>query len=68
MLRHYAASNELILGHIAHLAGAEEAALAHYQRAAQLLPDDDAIQHLAQSAYGKLNGKPQKSVQPLSMP
>ncbi|HEV3116700.1 MAG TPA: fused MFS/spermidine synthase, partial [Gemmataceae bacterium] len=50
-LRHFAASNELILGHIAHLAGADSAALPHYQRAAQLLPDDLAVQALAQPIY-----------------
>ncbi|HEV3449368.1 MAG TPA: hypothetical protein VG099_32330, partial [Gemmataceae bacterium] len=52
LLRHYAASNELILGHIAHFAGAEEAALSHYARAARLLPEDMAIQQLARFAYG----------------
>jgi spermidine synthase len=52
LLRHYAASNELILGHIAHFAGAEEAAQVHYARAAQLLPEDMAIQQLARFAYG----------------
>jgi hypothetical protein len=37
MLRHYAASNELLLGHIAHFAGANDVALSHYQSAAALL-------------------------------
>ena len=53
LLRHYAASNELILGHIAHLAGAEEAARSHYARSAQLLPDDFAIQGLVQAVHAK---------------
>jgi spermidine synthase len=40
MLRHYAASNEALLGHISYLAGAHEAARAHYARGAQLLSSE----------------------------
>jgi spermidine synthase len=39
MLRHYAASNEANLGHIATLVGAHDAAAKHYQRTQQLLPN-----------------------------
>jgi spermidine synthase len=56
MLRHYAASNELLLGHIAHLAGADEASAAHYRNAAQLLPDDPAVHHLMQRFCGLPDG------------
>jgi spermidine synthase len=37
LLRYYAASNELLLGHIAHFAGAEEAALRHYRTSRAIL-------------------------------
>jgi hypothetical protein len=56
MLRHYAASNELLLGHIAHLAGADEASATHYWNAAQLLPDDPAVRHLVQRFSGLPEG------------
>jgi hypothetical protein len=50
MLRHYAVSNQSILGHIAHLVGKEDAALAAYSQAARLLPEDEALQELVGSA------------------
>jgi hypothetical protein len=50
MLRHYAASNQAILGHIAHLSGAEDVALSQYTRAAALLPADAALQELVHAA------------------
>jgi len=54
MMRHYAASKEAILGHIAHLAGAERAALARYRKGAQLLPGDKALEELVRAASGRL--------------
>jgi hypothetical protein len=51
MLRHYTASNELVLGHIAHLVGAEQAALRYYARGVQLLPDDPDLKELVVTAY-----------------
>ena len=50
MMRHYAASNGAILGHIAHLAGTEEAALAQYRQSVRLLPNDQALQELVRAA------------------
>jgi spermidine synthase len=49
-LRHYAASNEAILGHIAHHLGDERAALAHYLRGAQLLSSDPSFKELVFTA------------------
>jgi spermidine synthase len=46
MLRHYAASNEALMGHVAFLCGSETEALAHYVTGAKLLPDDAALQRL----------------------
>jgi spermidine synthase len=43
LLRHHAARNEMLLGHLAHWTGDEESALAHYVRASSLLPDDAAL-------------------------
>jgi spermidine synthase len=54
MMRHYAASNASILGHIAHLAGTEETALARYHEGIQLLPDDRALQELVNEARSRL--------------
>jgi spermidine synthase len=51
MLRHYAASNEALLGHIAHLSGHEADALRHYAEGAKLLPDDPAFRELTFTAY-----------------
>ena len=64
MLRHCAASNELLLGHIAHLAGADEASAAHYRNAAQLLPDDPAVHHLGE----RVGGLPDVPLAPSSAP
>jgi hypothetical protein len=58
MLRHYAASNEALLGHIAHLMGKEREALRHYVQGAQLLPDDRSFRELAYSAYVHLPSEP----------
>jgi spermidine synthase len=54
MMRHYAASKEAILGHMAHLAGKERAALARYRRGAQYLPGDHALQELVSAASRRL--------------
>jgi spermidine synthase len=55
MLRHYAASNQSILGHIAHLTGTEEVALAQYRWGVRLLPEDRALQELASAASWSLS-------------
>jgi spermidine synthase len=44
MLRHYAASNETLLGHISFLAGAPDIARTHYARSTQLLSSDSEVQ------------------------
>jgi spermidine synthase len=54
MMRHYAASKEAILGHIAHFAGTQRAALARYRQGAQYLPGDQALQELVSAASGRL--------------
>jgi hypothetical protein len=54
MLRHYVASNELLLGHLGHQLGKDAEALAHYLRAAQLLPDDADLRELVRWAYLRL--------------
>jgi spermidine synthase len=59
MLRHYAASNEALLGHLAHQRGNEQEALRHYVLGAQLLPDDRSFRELAYSAYVHLPSAPQ---------
>jgi hypothetical protein len=46
MLRHYAASNEALLGHICFQAGQEKDALQHYVKGAGLLNTDAAFQEL----------------------
>jgi spermidine synthase len=51
MLRHYAASNEVLLGHICHLTGVETAALGHYLKASRLLPNDPACLVLMRESY-----------------
>jgi hypothetical protein len=51
MLRHYAASNEAILGHIAVQGGDERDALQHYVIGGKLLPDDLAFRELVITAY-----------------
>src|SRR5208282_5049888 len=54
MLRHYAASNELILGHMAHVAGADQAALAHYILGSRLLPWDAGLEGLVYATCQRL--------------
>jgi spermidine synthase len=54
MLRHYAASNEALMGHVAHQAGAEAEALGHYLRGARLLPADAALRELVATSYYRL--------------
>jgi len=58
MLRHYAASNEALLGHIAHQMGQEQEALRHYALGAQLLPEDKPFRELVYSAYVHLPSAP----------
>jgi hypothetical protein len=43
LLRHYAASNEVMLGHIALLRGDPAEALRHYVEGGKLLPDDERL-------------------------
>jgi spermidine synthase len=50
LMRHYAASNEAILGHIAHHLGDEREALAHYLNGAQLLATDASFKELVFTA------------------
>jgi spermidine synthase len=54
LLRHYAASNEALMGHVAHQAGDEAGALGHYVRGAQLLPGDAAFRELVATSYRQL--------------
>jgi spermidine synthase len=51
MLRQYAASNDLALGHIACLVGSSRAALGYYLESSRLLPGDAALKVLLRSAY-----------------
>jgi spermidine synthase len=51
MLRHYAASNEAVLGHIARQRGARQDALLHYLQGGKLLPGDAAFRALVLTAY-----------------
>jgi spermidine synthase len=51
MLRNYAASNEILMGHVGYVMGAETKALGHYLKGCQLLPDDAACQELMRASY-----------------
>jgi hypothetical protein len=51
MLRHYAASNEALMGHVAAQVGDEADALNHYLRGAQLLPEDKSFRELVVTTY-----------------
>lgn len=51
MLCQYAASNEALLGHVAHLSGDEATALRHYVNGVNLLPADSAFRELTFAAY-----------------
>jgi spermidine synthase len=55
LLRHQAASNEALMGHVAHLAGDEVGALAHYLNGARLLPGDAAFRELVATSYRQLD-------------
>jgi spermidine synthase len=55
LLRHYAASNEALMGHVAHHSGDEVGALAHYLNGARLLPQDAAFRELVATAYWHLD-------------
>src|SRR5262249_7635212 len=56
LLRHYLASNEAVLGHIASQVGATQAALAHYMKGSQTLPADVTLRELVRSVYTGLYG------------
>lgn len=51
LLRHYAASNEALMGHVAHQTGDEPEALRHYFAGTRLLPNDPALQELVATVY-----------------
>jgi spermidine synthase len=51
MLRHYVASNEAVMGHVAAQAGNETEALTHYLRGAQMLPTDPSLRELVVTSY-----------------
>src|SRR5262249_17241374 len=51
LLRHYAASNEALLGHVAWLRGDGKAALRHYVEGAKLLPQDGSLKQLVFTIY-----------------
>jgi hypothetical protein len=54
LLRHFAASNEALMGHVAFFCGHETEALAHYLAGAKLLADDPAMQRLVVSLYAEI--------------
>jgi spermidine synthase len=54
MLRHYVASNEMLLGHISYLSGLEPAALEHYLKGSGLLPDDPAFAEVVRGSLYRL--------------
>ena len=54
MPRHYAASNELMLGHVTDQMGKHTEAMLHYLRGAQLLPADPDLRELVRMAYFRL--------------
>jgi hypothetical protein len=51
VLQNYAASNEILLGHVAHQLGNESEALRHYAACTGLLPGDKSIRELVLTAY-----------------
>jgi spermidine synthase len=51
LLRHYLASNEILLGHIAFYSGLQRDALAHYATGAKLLPLDLSLRRLVITSY-----------------
>jgi spermidine synthase len=53
-LRHYAASNEALLGHISYQTGDNNAALLHYAKGARLLDNDPAFRQLVTASYLQL--------------
>jgi spermidine synthase len=53
MLRHYAASNEALMGHVAWQAGDLRQALCHYLNGARLLPGDQALRELVAAACAR---------------
>ena len=54
MPRHYAASNELVLGHVTDQLGEHTEAVVHYLRGARLLPDDSNLRELLRMTYLRL--------------
>jgi spermidine synthase len=60
MLRHLAASNEALLGHISFQASAEREALRHYVLGARLLEEDPAFQQLVFATCVRLQRAPRR--------
>jgi spermidine synthase len=72
MLTYLAATNEALMGHVAHLSGDERNALAHYVKGAQLLPYDTALQRTVVAAAGSMGTsiapKPEPEPIPVTIP
>jgi spermidine synthase len=64
LLRCYAASTELLLGHIKRQMGSKREALAHYVRGARLLPEDGAMDALVRWAWSGTPGVEEESEAP----
>ena len=58
MPRQYAASNELLLGHVTDLMGRRAEAAVHYLRGSRLLPDDADLRDLLRMSYLRLGSRP----------
>ena len=54
MLRHYAASNELLLGHVTDQMGKHGEAIVHYIQGARLLPADEGLRELVRETFFRL--------------
>ncbi len=58
MPRQYAASNELVLGHVTEQMGRHAEAAVHYLRGSRLLPDDADLRDLLRMSYARLGSRP----------
>jgi spermidine synthase len=68
MLRHLAASNEIILGHVHCQRGQPGAALPHYLKAAEYLPNDACMPRLIRSTLVQLHWSQPAEGVPLAAP
>jgi spermidine synthase len=57
LLRHFVASNEALLGHVALQSGDEPNALRHYVEGAKLLPNDESLRELVATSYFHLSAE-----------